>query len=316
MSTLPRIGLTFRLPPPQVTGLRARFPGIEIAGPGLEAGFTTAQAEVLLGWPKREQVRDAPSLKWIQVFAAGTEIIDFDEVVRRNILVTNARGVASPNIAEHVLAMMLFFTRRLHLLVQAQLARDWIAKNTFDYPELGGQTLLVVGAGSIGSAIAVRAQAFGMRTLGVSKSGGASVGFDQVVPAVRAQDFLGQADHVVACVPGVPDTARMFDANWFLAMKAGSFFYNVGRGTTVDEAALVASLASGHIAGAGLDVTDAEPLPPDNPLWAHANVLLTQHKAMNSGRYWERLAALFGDNLESFVVGKPLRNVIDPERRY
>jgi phosphoglycerate dehydrogenase-like enzyme len=299
-----------------VAALRERFPGIEIAGPGLESGFTTADADVLLGWPKREQVRDTQSLKWIQLFAAGTEIIDFDDVARRNILVTNSRGVASPNIAEHVLAMMLFFTRRLRLLVEAQLARNWIAKNTFDYPELGGQTLLVAGAGSIGSEIAVRARAFGMRTLGVSKTGGASAGFDQVVPVAGATSLLGRADHVVACVPGVSDTAKMFDANWFRAMKAGSCFYNVGRGTTVDEAALLASLDSGHIAGAGLDVTDAEPLPPDNPLWTCASVLLTQHKAMNSGRYWERLAVLFGDNLESFVAGKPLRNVIDPERRY
>lgn len=316
MSTLPRIGLTFRLPPPQVASLRARFAGVEIAGPGLDADFTTADADVLLGWPKAEQVRDAKVLKWIQLFAAGTEIIDFAEVARRKIVVTNARGVASPNIAEHVLAMMLYFNRRVGLLVRAQLARNWIAKNTFDYPELGGQTLLVMGAGSIGSEVAVRAQSFGMRTLGVSRNGAPAHGFDRVAPSVEAAGMIGEADHVVACVPGVPSTAKMFDAAWFRAMKKGACFYNVGRGTTVDEGALLAALDAGHLAGAGLDVTDAEPLPPESPLWAHENVLLTQHKAMNSGRYWERLTKLFGDNFESFVGGGPLRNVIDPDRKY
>jgi D-2-hydroxyacid dehydrogenase (NADP+) len=317
MSALPRIGLTFRLPSPLVAGLRERFPGLAIAGPGIEPQqFGPGEAEVLLGWPKADLVRDAKALKWIQLFAAGTEIIDFDDVTRRGIVVTNARGVASPNIAEHVLAMMLHFNRRLGPLLRAQIARNWIARNTFDYPELTGQTVLVVGAGSIGSEIAKRAQALGMRTLGISQSGRVLAGFDKVFASTDRDVPLDQADHVVACVPGIPSTAAIFDVDWFSRMKRGACFYNVGRGTTVDESALLSALASGHLAGAGLDVTGEEPLPPDHPLWAHENVLLTQHKAMNSGRYWERLTALFADNLESFIAGKPLRNTIDPARKY
>jgi D-2-hydroxyacid dehydrogenase (NADP+) len=317
MGALPRIGLTFRLPPPLVAGLRARFPGLPVAGPGIEPQpFDTAEAEVLLGWPKADFVRDARALKWIQLFAAGTEIIDFGEVTRRGIVVTNARGVASPNIAEHVLAMILHFNRRLGMLVRAQIARSWIAKNTFDYPELSGQAVLMVGAGSIGSEIARRTQALGMRTLGISRSGGALAGFEQVVALADKDAVLGEADHVVACVPGVASTAAMFNADWFSRMKRGACFYNVGRGTTVDEGALLDALNSGHLAGAGLDVTGAEPLPADHPLWAHENVLLTQHKAMNSVRYWERLTELFADNLQRFIAGEPLRNTIDPERKY
>src|SRR5436190_2004966 len=201
MSALPRIGLTFRLPPPLVAGLCERFPGLAIAGPGVEpVRFNSSEAEVLLGWPKADVVRDAKALKWIQLFAAGTEIIDFDEVTRRGIVVTNARGVASPNIAEHVLAMMLHFNRRLGLLLRAQVARNWIAKNTFDYPELAGQTVLVVGAGSIGSEIARRAQALGMRVHGISRSGRALAEFEQVVAIADKDGVLDQADHVVACV--------------------------------------------------------------------------------------------------------------------
>jgi D-2-hydroxyacid dehydrogenase (NADP+) len=317
MSALPRIGLTFRLPPPLVAGLRERFPGLAIAGPGVEpVRFDSSEAEVLLGWPKADFVRDAKALKWIQLFAAGTEIIDFDDVARRGIVVTNARGVASPNIAEHVLAMMLHFNRRLGPLLRAQIARSWIAKNTFDYPELAGQAVLVVGAGSIGNEVARRAQALGMRVLGISQSGRVLAEFEKVVAIADKDVVLDQADHVVACVPGIPATAALFNIDWFSRMKRGAHFYNVGRGTTVDEGALLYTLNSGHLAGAGLDVTGEEPLPPDHPLWAHENVLLTQHKAMNSGRYWERLTALFGDNLESFVAGKALRNTIDPARKY
>jgi D-2-hydroxyacid dehydrogenase (NADP+) len=317
MSALPRIGLTFRLPPPLVADLRERFHGLVIAGPGIESqSFNTGDAEVLLGWPKADVVRDAKALQWIQLFAAGTEIIDFDDVTRRDIVVTNARGVASPNIAEHVLAMILHFNRRLGALVRAQIARNWIARNTFDYPELSGQTVLVAGAGSIGAEIAQRAQALGMRAIGISSSGRAVAGFATVVALADKDALLGEADHVVACVPGIASTAAMFDADWFGRMKRGACFYNVGRGTTVDERALLDALNSGHLAGAGLDVTSEEPLPADHPLWAHENVLLTQHKAMNSGRYWERLTALFADNLESFIAGRPLRNTIDPERKY
>src|SRR5215208_3717573 len=229
MSALPRIALTFRLPPPLVAGLRERFPGLAIAGPGIEPQmFNSGEAEVLLGWPKADFVRDAKSLKWIQLLAAGTEIIDFDDVARRGIVVTNARGVASPNIAEHVLAMMLHFNRRLGPLLRAQIARNWIAKNTFDYPELTGQIVLVVGAGSIGSEIAWRAQALGMRVLGISQSGRALAGFERVVAIADKDAVLDQADHVVACVPGLPATAAMFDIDWFSRMKRGAYFYNVG----------------------------------------------------------------------------------------
>jgi phosphoglycerate dehydrogenase-like enzyme len=317
MNAPPRIGLTFRLPSPLVAGLRERFSGLAIAGPGIEPQqFNPGEAEVLLGWPKADVVRDAKALKWIQLFAAGTEIIDFDDVTRRGIVVTNARGVASPNIAEHVLAMMLHFNRRLGLLLRAQIARNWIARNTFDYPELTGQIVLVVGAGSIGREIAKRAQALGMRVFGISQSGRALAEFEKVVAIADKDALLDQADHVVACVPGIPATAAMFNSDWFSRMKRGACFYNVGRGTTVDESALLYTLNSGHLAGAGLDVTGEEPLPPNHPLWAHESVLLTQHKAMNSGRYWERLTALFGDNLESFVAGRPLRNTVDPARKY
>jgi D-2-hydroxyacid dehydrogenase (NADP+) len=317
MEALPRIGLTFRLPPPLVAGLRERFPGLPVAGPGIEPPpFSTGEAEVLLGWPKADFVHGARQLKWIQLFAAGTEIIDFDEVARRGIVVTNARGVASPNIAEHVLAMMLHFNRRLGLLVRAQIARNWIAKNSFDYPELSGQTVLVVGAGSIGSEIAKRARALGMRTLGISRSGSALADFERTVALPDRDTVIGTADHVVACVPGIASTAAMFNADWFGAMKRGACFHNVGRGTTVDESALLDALNSGHLAGAGLDVTGAEPLPPEHPLWAHENVLLTQHKAMNSALYWERLTELFADNLQRFIAGEPLRNTIDPAKRY
>ena len=304
-----KVGLTFRLPGPLVEHLRERFPAVGFAGPGLDTtSFDTSHADILLGWPKADFVRTATALKWIQLFAAGTDIVDFDDVNKRGIIVTNARGVGSPSIAEHVLAMMLHFNRRLGVLVRAQIGGTWIEKNSFDYPELGGQVLTVVGAGSIGSEIAKRAKAFGMLTYGINRDGRPVVGFDNVVEADAGSDVLQAADHVVACVSGVEANAHMIDATWLSQMKAGAHFYNVGRGGTVDENALLAALDDDRVGGAGLDVTDIEPLPAGHTFWTHPKVLLTQHKAMNSRHYWERLTQLFADNLERFLKGRPLVN--------
>jgi phosphoglycerate dehydrogenase-like enzyme len=306
----PKIGLTFRLPGALVAQLREQFPALGFAGPGLDAPFDTSQADVLLGWPKPDFVRAAKSLKWIQLFAAGTDIVEFPHVQERGIVVTNARGIGSPGIAEHVLAMMLHFNRRLGLLFRAQIGGTWIEKNTFDYPELGGQVVTVVGAGSIGSEIAKRASALGMRAFGINSDGRPAEGFERVVAAADGKDVIAQADHVIACLPGTEAHARTIDAAWLSHVKAGAHFYNVGRGSAVDEDALLAALDGDRIAGAGLDVTDIEPLPAGHPFWTHPKVLLTQHKAMNSRHYWERLTRLFAENLVRFVHGRPLLNVV------
>ncbi|MGD9923817.1 MAG: D-2-hydroxyacid dehydrogenase [Pseudorhodoplanes sp.] len=306
----PKVGLTFRLPTALVSQLREQFPAIGFAGPGLEAPFRTSEANVILGWPKPDFVQAATSLKWIQLFAAGTDIVDFQNTLQRGIVVTNARGVGSPSIAEHVLAMMLHFNRRMGLLLRAQLEGCWIEKNSFDYPELNGQSLAVVGAGSIGTEIARRARALGMRAFGINRDGRAVDGFERTFAVKNTAEAIGKADHVVVCVPGHESNARAFDAEWFSHMKSGAYFYNVGRGNAVDETALLSALDSDHIAGAGLDVTDVEPLPAGHPFWKHPKVLLTQHKAMNSARYWERLTQLFADNLVRFTQGRPLVNIV------
>jgi phosphoglycerate dehydrogenase-like enzyme len=308
---VPKVGLTFRLPGHLVAKLREQFPAIAFVGPGLGAPGDTSQAEVLLGWPKPDFVRAATSLRWIQLFAAGTEIIDFPHARERGIVVTNARGVGSPGIAEHVIGMMLHFNRRLGLLLRAQLEGRWIERNTFDYPELGGQTATIVGTGSIGREIARRAAALDMRVLGVNQDGRAVEGFTRVAPANDTASVISEADHVVLCVPAVGANARMVDASWLSQMKAGAHFYNVGRGNLVDETALLAALDAHYIAGAGLDVTAIEPLPARHPFWTHPQVFLTQHKAMNSSRYWERLTGLFAENLDRFVHQRPLLNTVD-----
>lgn len=307
----PKVGLTFRLPIALMAQLREQFPAIGFAGPGLEAPFSTSEADVIMGWPKPDFVRTAPALKWIQLFAAGTEIVDFAHVRERGIVVTNARGVGSPSIAEHVLAMMLHFNRRIGLLLRAQLDGRWIEKNSFDYPELSGQTVAVVGAGSIGSAVGMRARALGMRTLGINSDGRLVEGFDDVVAAKDTALAVSKADHVVVCISGIEANERVINAAWLSQMKPGAHFYNVGRGSSLDEAALLAALDGDRIAGAGLDVTDVEPLPAGHPFWKHPKVLLTHHKAMNSGRYWERLTELFAGNLKRFVQGRPLLNIVN-----
>jgi phosphoglycerate dehydrogenase-like enzyme len=306
----PKVGLTFRLPGALVSRLREQFPAVGFAGPGLEAPFQTSEANVILGWPKPDFVRSAAALRWIQLFAAGTDIVDLRDTKERGIVVTNARGVGSPGIAEHVLAMMLHFNRRMGLLLRSQLEGHWIEKNSFDYPELNGETLAVVGAGSIGREIARRARALGMQTFGINSDGRAVEGFDRTFAMTDTWEAIANADHVVACIPGNETNARVFDAAWFSHMRPGAYFYNVGRGNAVDEAALLSALDSDCIAGAGLDVTEIEPLPAGHSFWTHPKVLLTQHKAMNSERYWARLTQLFADNLARFIQGRPLVNIV------
>jgi phosphoglycerate dehydrogenase-like enzyme len=303
---------------------RAARPEIEFLvpdGKGLPAGLERARGAALAwGGPAFETVlAAAPRLEWLHQRGAGIDVIARDALEASTLVLTNGSGNHAPNIAEHLLALMLAFARGLPALMRAQHDARWDPPSTERVFELSGQTLAIVGLGAIGGELASRAHALGMRVVGVRRG---TVGDDMprgvahVVGMAGIDAMLGEADHVALCLPLTAETRRLFDAARLARMKPGAYLYNVGRGPLVDQAALLDALHSGHIAGAGLDVTEPEPLPADSPLWREPNVIVTAHSAGQTPRSAERYHALLLDNLGRWVRGEALRNVVDKRLGY
>jgi phosphoglycerate dehydrogenase-like enzyme len=255
----------------------------------------------------------APRLRWLHAASAGIDHFDLGAIAARGITMTNSRGVHAANIAEHAMGMMIALARRFPRLMQAQLNREWRDFATHrEVTELQGQTLLIVGMGEIGRAVAQRAQAFGMRLHGLRRRGSETApGIETMFEMAQMPAALAGADQIIVALPDTVHTRGLFDGAAFAAMKPGAMIYNVGRGPVIDTAALIAALESGHLGGAGLDVTEPEPLPADSPLWGMENVLITAHTSGATPRFWERQSTLIADNIRRLQRGEPPRNLVD-----
>ena len=270
-----------------------------------------------------DELARAPRLRWLSSVAAGLDEIVTPALLARGVAITNASGVHGPNIAEHVLAMMLMFTRGMPRLLRAQVARRWERdlKSRSDGPgELTGKTLLIVGLGRIGEAIAHRARPFGVRIVALKRDPSHrhddGVAVDELLGLNALDDVLSRADHVCMTVPLTRETHHLMDARRIARLRAGACLYNISRGAVIDEAALVDALRAGKLAGAGLDVFEEEPLPAASPLWEMENVIVTPHVAGVTPLYYQRTAALFAENLDRFLSGRPLENRFVPARGY
>ena len=302
---------------------RAALPDIEFLLPGdgsLPAGLERAEGAAISwdGPPIDAILEAAPNLRWIHQRGAGIDRIATPRLVASDVVLTNGSGNHAPNIAEHVLCLMLAFARGLPALVRAQQQRCWQPPKAGAVFELGGQTLALVGVGAIGSALGQRAAALGMEVVGVRRSSGAAPppGVARVVALDGLDAVLAAADHVAISLPLTSETRGLFSTARLAAMKPGAYLYNVGRGGTVDHGALLDALRSGHIAGAGLDVTEPEPLPADSPLWLEPGVVVTAHSSGMTPRSFERYQHLLLDNLRRQVRGEPLLNVVDKRLGY
>lgn len=308
--------IRFQLQDQHVQRLRDRFPDLDIVVAPNDDEFRQVlpRADAIVGWGvSSTEIAAAPNLRWIQTIGAGVENIIVPEMTERGIILTNNSGVHAPNISEHLMALILAFARRLPFLIRGQLVHEW--RDTTGRQgafELGGQTLLIVGLGDIGQALARRALAFGMNIVGVRRR------FDQTVDGVSEVHgfdalprLLPESHHVAICLPLTPHTRGLFDRDALLRMRPGAFLYNIGRGPIVDTAALIEALQSGHLGGAGLDVTDPEPLPPDSPLWDMENVIVTSHTSGATPIYWDRAIVILESNIERFRDGAELLNVVD-----
>jgi phosphoglycerate dehydrogenase-like enzyme len=272
---------------------------------------------IVCGTLTPEALAAAPRLRWVSFWASGLDQKVTPELRARDVVITNAAGIHGPNIAEHVLMYMLIFTRRFPVYDAAQRAHRWV-HNEEPTEELTGQTLGIVGLGAVGHALAVRARPFGMRIVATKRDPDANISnvVDALYGPAELPRLLSEADHVAITVPYTRETHHLLDAAMLARMKPGAYLYNTARGTVVEEPALIEGLRSGRIRGAGLDVFEREPLAPDSPLWDMPNVLVTPHVAGFTPYYFTRAAALFADNLERYLSGRPLVNVYDATRGY
>ena len=261
----------------------------------------------------------APDLRWVQSWSAGVErYITIPELMARDeIVLTNMKGMYGPVIAEHVFAMMLSMTRDLEFYMDAGRRGVWERGDGSAMGALQGRTMMVVGLGGIGSEIAMRAHAFGMRVLATARIERPAPPYVEVLGTAKdLNDLLPEADVVVLAVPLTDGTRHMINRETLGMVKDGAWLVNISRGAVVDTDALVEALDSGKVGAAFLDVTDPEPLPEGHPLWGRDNVLITPHVAARAELSADRRWALMRENMRRFSAGEPLLNVVDKAAGY
>ncbi len=320
--TTPLVYLAGRLDDAQLAELQTLAPNVEILV-GLSDEEALDQAGRIQGADAHllsdELLAAATQLRFVQSWSAGVDDYLALDGLKNNdrIVLTNMAGVHGPAIAEHVFAMLLALTRDLPAYLDAQEDGNWDSRAGTGLTALSGRTLLVVGMGGIGSEIARRAKGFDMRVLATVRSARPAPDYvDELGTAADLDRFLAEADVVAVALPLTDETRGLFDAGRFALMKTGSYFLNIGRGPIVDTDALLAAVRSGHLAGAGLDVTDPEPLPADHPLWREPKVIITPHVSSRAELTLERRWTMFRENLRRFGAGEPLVNVVDKQLGY
>ena len=300
--------------------------------PGIEAAATIAElryapddealravigeADGLYFWrAKREWLEDAfdaaERLRWIQTASDGVDGLLFPTLISSDVIVTNARGIFDDPIAEWVIAAMLTFATGLHTSIVDQTQAMWTDGRRRE--RVAGHHLVVVGPGPIGGATASRARSLGLTVEAVGRAPREDDVFGTVHGPDGLHEALGRADHVLDALPLTDGTRQLFDAATFAAMKPSARFYNVGRGGTVDEPALIEALRTGVIAGAALDVFSEEPLPTDSPLWGMPNVIVSPHISGDLPDWESLVVEVFVDNARRLAAGEPLRNRVDTD---
>jgi phosphoglycerate dehydrogenase-like enzyme len=311
------------LNPGQLAELKAAAPKAAVVGVDGAAGAKAeiADADALMGLINADLILAGKKLRWVQSYSAGVERAPHEEMTARNITLTNCKIIQGPEIADHGFAMLLTLSRRIHEALRFQADETWERMSFRSEPhrpiELNGKTALVIGVGGIGTQVAQRAKAFGMRVIGVDPKDLPYMPFvDATYHPDQLDQVLPEADVVFMAAPHTPESEKMLGSRQFNLLKRGSYFIALSRGKTYSMDALVKALDEKRLAGAGVDVTDPEPLPKGHALWKFDNVVITPHYAGQSDRVWDRRMALLKENARRFTEGAPLRNVVDKSRRY
>jgi D-2-hydroxyacid dehydrogenase (NADP+) len=278
-------------------------------------------ADAFIGNITSAEVRAAKNLKWVQVMSAGVEGVLFpkdgsSDLRQSKIILTNNKIVQGPEIADHALAMLLMMSRDLYAMYRNDQQQVW-DPHSFHSIELRGKTAVIVGVGGVGTQIAIRANAFGMNVIGVDPEDKPFLPFIQrIVKPDEFDDVVPLADVIFISAPDTPKSHKMMGAREFELMKKNSYFVAVSRGGVYDMGGLVKALDEKRLAGAGVDVTDPEPLPKGHALWNFQNVVITPHVAGRSDRDASRMTGTIVENVRRFMAGKPLVNVVDKQKGY
>lgn len=276
-----------------------------------------AQAEIIYGHqPPQNVIVRSPRLKWIQTMLAGVDHFLTDDIVKSRVIVTNMRGIHASQVSEMAFCMMLMFAKQALLCFLNKQGKKW---ERFIPMLLCSKAMGIVGLGGIGRGLARMSKCFGMRVIATRRSAtksGRARYVDLIIPMQNLRALLSESDFVVLLLPSTPETYKLIGEKELRTMKPTAYLINVGRGSTVDEEAMVRALEQGWIAGAGLDVYTVEPLPVDSKLWELPNVIISPHVSGRMMNYDEVVTELFCDNLKRYITGKRLRNVVNKKRGY
>jgi phosphoglycerate dehydrogenase-like enzyme len=339
---MPRVLISVRVDDAQVARLRAAAPECELVvapggialrppgpldlmeptcpafHPGLDLPALLATIDAIVAYDLLPDLRTlAPRLRWVQLFHAGADGVWQPYLADPDLAVTTVSGTHPIAMTEFVLGVLLYFAKRLGQFREQQLRHEWRKAVVH---ELHGATAAIVGYGRIGQTLAEALRTLGMRVVGVRRTPDPAGATPPALAALYGPGDLPRAlkdaRYVVSILPRTPETESFWDDAAFALLPPGAVFVNVGRGRTVDEAALLRALRAGRLAGAGLDVFATEPLPHDSPLWDEPNVLVVPHTGSETIHYTDRALAIVADNLRRFAAGDPLRNVIDRRLHY
>jgi phosphoglycerate dehydrogenase-like enzyme len=305
------------MPPEAIREFQSVSPDIKVVSAEREQLLKEiVDADAIFGTINPQLFHAAHKLKWVQIYSAGVETYRFPEFTHSDIILTNCKVIQGPEIADHALAMLLALTRDLNKIIPTRTQEEW-AKAKYHPLELRGKTAVVIGVGGIGSQIAQRAAAFGMKVIGVDpKDIPLNPYITRTVYPDRLNSVLPDADVVFISAPHTPQSEGMMGPKQFELMKKGSFFIAVSRGKLYSTEALVKALDERRIAGAGMDVTNPEPLPKGHALWKFDNVIITPHIAGQSDGIDDRRMELIKDNISRFLKGEPMLNVVDKVKGY
>jgi phosphoglycerate dehydrogenase-like enzyme len=281
-----------------------------------------SDAEIGIAWSIRpEQIKAAKQLRWIHSPAAAVHQLIFPELVESDIVLTNAREVHGPVVAEHVIAQIFALTKKIPDAVRFQENHEWGQQRMWEelprVREVAGATVGLIGLGSIGGAVAGSAKALDMRVIAVREHPEkGNDGADVVFGPEQIDDVFREADYVVLAAPVTSNTKAIANAQRLALMKPDACLINVARGQLVDEAALASALREKRIGGAALDVFPEEPLAAESPLWDVPGLLITPHTAALTGKLWERHYTLFSENLRRYLSGQAMLGVVDKHKGY
>lgn len=300
----------------------AQLEQIQAAAPGATVRYFAkasdledhlGEADVVAGTISPAGFARAKRLKWVQSWAAGPDGALFPEFIASPVVLTCCKSNGAIPLAEHAMMLMLMLNRDALRWIRAQDERRWAP---FYHGELNGQTCGIIGLGYSGQDLARKAKAFHMRVLGMRRSDQPTPNVDEQFPRERLHDFLARSDFVVVTAPRTPETLGLLGEAEFRAMKPSAYFICFSRGGIADDAALLRALNEGWIAGAGIDAHGQEPLPPDSPFWTAPNTIITPHNGATTPFTRQRGVDIFVDNLQRYLSGQPLRNVVDKQAGY